>query len=82
MTNFAIHKDMIMQVANKLGRDLIEDVAFVGGSTTGLHITDQYTLNQVRFTEDVDIIVHVVGYLEWHKFSQKITSRGCCIARR
>jgi len=42
---------MIEIVAHALGEELLSEVAFVGGCTTGLLVTD-----------DVDLIINVVGY--------------------
>lgn len=76
MSQYNIHRAMIQQVAEHLGDDLLAQVAFVGGCTTGLHITDEYTKERVRYTEDVDLIVHVLGYSEWSKFSEQVIARG------
>ena len=46
--------DMLELMAAKLG-DLAEQLVFVGGSTTGLFITDPL-LPPVRVTRDVDVI--------------------------
>ncbi len=54
---------MIAVVARALGPDLLKKVAFVGGCTTGLLLTDAFSKQQVRHTDDVDLIVHVVGHV-------------------
>lgn len=54
---------MIAVVARALGPDLLKKVAFVGGCTTGLLMTDAFSKQQVRHTDDVDLIVHVVGHV-------------------
>ncbi len=54
---------MIAVVARALGPDLLAKVAFVGGCTTGLLLTDAFSKQQVRHTDDVDLIVHVVGHV-------------------
>lgn len=61
MKNHKKHTDMILAVAQAIGEDMRRQVAFVGGCTTGLLLTDDYTREQVRHTDDVDLIVHVVG---------------------
>jgi predicted nucleotidyltransferase len=76
MIRYNAHRFMIQQVAQQLGSDLLSQVAFVGGCTTGLHITDEYTKEKVRYTEDVDLIIHVLGYTGWHKFSEQVIARG------
>jgi len=76
MSRYNAHRFMIQQVAQQLGSDLLSQVAFVGGCTTGLHLTDEFTKEKVRYTEDVDLIIHVLGYTGWHKFSKQVTARG------
>lgn len=76
MSRYNAHRFMIQRVAEQLGSDLLSQVAFVGGCTTGLHLTDEYTKEKVRYTEDVDLIIHVLGYTGWHKFSEQVTARG------
>jgi hypothetical protein len=76
MSRYNTHRFMIQQVAQQLGEELLAQVAFVGGCTTGLHITDEFTKENVRYTEDVDLIVHVLGYSGWHNFSERIVARG------
>ena len=76
MSRYNAHRFMIQQVAQQLGDELLSQVAFVGGCTTGLHLTDEFTKEKVRYTEDVDLIIHVLGYTGWHKFSEQVTARG------
>ncbi len=70
------HRDMIVMVAKALGDELLSQVAFVGGCTTGLLITDELTKEAIRYTDDVDLIINVVGYTGWHKFSERLVERG------
>lgn len=70
------HKQMILMVAQALGDQLLPQVAFVGGCTTGLLITDDMTKESVRYTDDVDLIISVMGYTGWHKFSEQLVERG------
>lgn len=72
-------KKMIETVAWALGEELLRDVAFVGGCTTGLLVTDKVTKEGVRFTEDVDLIINVVGYTSWNKFQEKLKGKGFSI---
>jgi len=41
---------MLERVARALGPDLCQQMTFVGGGTTGLLLTDEYTKEQVRYT--------------------------------
>lgn len=76
MSEAAAHKRMIQAVAHALGSEFLTQVAFVGGCTTGLLITDDYSRDQVRHTNDVDLIVHVVGYAEWHRLQSQLRKKG------
>jgi len=76
MSNANRHRDMLKQIAIALGEDLCQKMAFVGGCTTGLFITDDYTLEQVRHTDDVDLIVHTIGYNSFHELQVVLRSRG------
>ncbi|WP_062264323.1 hypothetical protein [Endozoicomonas arenosclerae] len=67
---------MIETVARALGDDLLPDVAFVGGCTTGLLLTDDFTRESVRATDDVDLIVNVMGYGQWHQLKELLKEKG------
>ena len=67
---------MIETVARALGNDLLADVAFVGGCTTGLLLTDDFTRESVRATDDVDLIVNVMGYGQWHQLKEQLKEKG------
>ena len=67
---------MLQAVADALGLELLPQMAFVGGCTTALLITDPVTREGVRFTEDVDLIVHVIGYGGWHSLLNQLRRKG------
>jgi len=67
---------MLLPVAEALGEELLAHVAFVGGSTTAFLVTDPITRQAVRFTEDVDLIVHVDGLAQWQQWQHKLHTRG------
>ena len=69
-------QDMLILVAKALGDDLLKDVAFLCGCTTGLLLTDKATMEAVRYTDDVDLITHVVGYPQWLNFQKRVKQRG------
>ncbi len=48
---------MLETVAEAIGDDLRDRLVFVGGCTTALFITDPITMEDVRLTNDVDLIV-------------------------
>ncbi|MDE1466092.1 hypothetical protein [Spartinivicinus poritis] len=76
MTNISYQKAMLKVVADALGDDLINEVVFVGGCTTGLLITDEFTKEQVRYTDDVDLIVDVIGYPAWASLQKTLRAKG------
>lgn len=49
--------EMLRAVATALGDELRSRLVFVGGCTTALFITDPITLEDVRTTDDIDLIV-------------------------
>ncbi len=67
---------MLRYVAQALGEELREKVAFVGGCTTGLLLTDDFTREQVRSTDDVDLVVHVIGYPDLYRLKNTLKARG------
>lgn len=69
-------KEKVALVARALGEDLLKEVAFLGGCTTGFLISDTVTKEGVRYTEDVDLIVNVIGYAGWTAFQKKLLARG------
>ena len=71
-----IQEQMLQAVADALGPELVRQVAFVGGCTTALLITDAFAREAVRFTEDVDVIVHVLGYGKWQGLLSELRQRG------
>lgn len=67
---------MLACVADALGPHLLEEMAFVGGCTTALMVTDRVSLEAVRFTEDVDLILHVVGFADWARKQKALKAAG------
>lgn len=76
MTPYNTHRDRMLLVARALGPGFVSQTAFVGGCATGLLITDSMTKESVRYTDDVDLIVHVIGYSGWHRLSKQLGERG------
>lgn len=68
--------DMLAMVAEALGDELRDRLVFVGGCTTVLFITDAVTIEDVRTTDDVDLIVDLVGYPEWAQLQETLRARG------
>ncbi|MCV9943746.1 MULTISPECIES: hypothetical protein [unclassified Rhizobium] len=68
--------EMLQSVANALGEDLRKRLVFVGGCTTALFITDPVTIEGVRTTDDVDLIVDLEGFSEWAALLYELRQRG------
>lgn len=67
---------MLKAVATALGDDLRNRLVFVGGCTTALFITDPVTLEDVRSTDDIDLIVDLAGLYEWAILLEDLRGRG------
>lgn len=67
---------MLRRVAEALGPELRDQVAFVGGCTTGLLLTDSFTREQVRSTDDVDLIISVMTYATLQTFKETLKQHG------
>jgi len=76
MSVFSTLKRMLCEVANALGPGLRQQMTFVGGCTTGLLLTDAFTREQVRSTDDVDLIVHVMGPVGFIRLQETLSARG------
>ncbi|AWM27576.1 hypothetical protein [Sinorhizobium fredii] len=68
--------EMLKAVAAALGEDLRERLDFVGGCTTALFITDPITLEDVRATDDIDLIVDLTGQPAWAHLQEELRQRG------
>ena len=71
---------MLKKVAIALGDDLRKTMVFVGGCTTGLLVTDEFTKEQIRYTDDVDLIVDILGYPAWSQLQEQLKNQGFSIA--
>jgi predicted nucleotidyltransferase len=69
-------KAMLKAVADALGDELRARLVFVGGCTTALYITDPVTLEGIRATDDVDLIVDLAGFAEWAELTDQLRARG------
>ncbi len=48
MNTINLQKEMLIKVATALGDDLVRSMVFVGGCTTGLLVTDEFTKEHRR----------------------------------
>lgn len=68
--------EMLKVVASALGEDLRSRLVFVGGCTTALFITDPITLEDVRATDDIDLIVDLTGLPAWAQLQEELRQKG------
>ncbi|MFM0051555.1 hypothetical protein [Caballeronia grimmiae] len=80
MNTFDRLQMMLGAVSTALGDDLLDRVAFVGGCVVGLLLTDAYSRQQVRATDDVDLVVDVVSYAEYAKLEAMLRDRGFVVS--
>ncbi len=76
MINADIHREMLVRVALGLGPELLARTVFVGGCTTAILVTDEFTREQVRHTKDVDLVVHLASYGSYTLFINELRDRG------
>jgi predicted nucleotidyltransferase len=62
--------------AEALGAELRQQVAFVGGCTTVLLITDEYTQESIRGTDDVDLVIHLTSTAAWYRLEETLKTKG------
>lgn len=69
---------MSIEMLERAARELtpfLDEVAFVGGATVALWITDPGAA-EPRPTKDVDIVVEVASRLAWHDFEARLRAHG------
>lgn len=65
---------MLERAARELA-PFIDEVAFVGGATIALWITDQ-AAPEPRVTKDVDLVVEVASRAGWYRFEERLRAHG------
>jgi hypothetical protein len=65
---------MLERAARELA-PFIDQVAFVGGATIALWITDQ-AAPEPRVTKDVDLVVEVASRADWYRFEERLRAHG------
>ena len=71
---------MLETVAKALGDDLRRKMVFVGGCSTAVLITDEITLQEVRATDDIDLIVDLAGMVQWMQLQDELRQKGFTIS--
>jgi hypothetical protein len=69
------HNLGLLTEAARLLKPLLNDLVFVGGSTTTLLITDKAAA-EVRPTYDVDAIAEITSYAAYEDFSERLRKLG------
>jgi hypothetical protein len=65
---------MLERAAQELA-PFLDEVAFVGGATIALWITDQ-AAPEPRVTKDVDLVVEVASRAGWYRFEERLRAHG------
>lgn len=65
---------MLERAARELA-PFLDEVAFVGGATIALWITDQ-AAPELRVTKDVDVVVEVATRVAWYRFEERLRAHG------
>jgi hypothetical protein len=68
--------EIISLVADGLGDDFLAECAFVRGCTTAMLVTDNAVLDDIRFTEDVDLVIELAGISAWEKLTRRLAAKG------
>lgn len=71
---------MLEAVAAALGDDLCNQMVFVGGCSTAVLVTDEITLQEVRATDDVDLIVRLSGVGQWMHLEERLREKGFTVS--
>ncbi|MEZ6017795.1 MAG: hypothetical protein R3F49_22010 [Planctomycetota bacterium] len=74
MTDADPNLDRLEEAATKLG-DMLAELVLVGGCATGLLVTDSGAA-PIRPTIDVDLVVDLVTYSEFHLFEKRLRALG------
>lgn len=67
--------ELIEFVAEGLGDDFLAEVAFVGGCTTSMLVTDEAVLDDIRFTDDVDLVIELAGIAAWYRLTERLAAK-------
>ncbi|MFJ2323853.1 hypothetical protein [Pseudomonas sp. NPDC087817] len=77
MSSNADHNyELIEFVAEGLGKAFLAEVAFVGGCTTAMLVTDTAVLDDIRFTDDVDLVIELAGISAWNQLTERLATKG------
>lgn len=75
-SNAAHNYELIEFVADGLGAAFLDEVAFVGGCTTAMLVTDTAVLDDIRFTDDVDLVIELAGISAWQQLIERLAAKN------
>ncbi|EJM15666.1 hypothetical protein PMI22_04123 [Pseudomonas sp. GM21] len=76
MSSNADHNyELIEFVADGLGAAFLTEIAFVGGCTTAMLVTDAAVLDDIRFTDDVDLVIELAGISAWQHLIERLAAK-------
>lgn len=75
-SNAAHNYELIEFVADGLGAAFLDEVAFVGGCTTAMLVTDTAVLDDIRFTDDVDLVIELAGISAWQHLIERLAAKN------
>lgn len=73
LKNKKINLGIIKKVSRALG-ELNEQVAYVGGATVSLYADDP-AADDVRPTKDIDIVLHILSFVELTALQEKLAQK-------
>lgn len=72
-----MHENLVrMKAVSLILKDLEQQFVFVGGATVSLYATDPELADEVRPTDDVDVIVELATYGGYADLDEKLRSLG------
>ena len=74
MANLSVLLNELEIVAEGL-EDLISEAVFVGGATVPFYLDDPEK-EEVRTTDDVDVVIEIASHLEYAKLEEKLALKG------
>jgi len=72
-----MHENLVrIKAVNQVLKGLDQDFVFVGGATVSLYATDATLATEVRPTDDVDVVVELIGYRGYSELDKKLREIG------
>lgn len=74
MVNNRVNITVVAEIARAL-KELKDQMVFVGGAVLSLYVDDP-AAEEIRFTADVDLTIHLVSFSEWIKMQKRLSELG------